>query len=351
MIVSVDVHAQPLVRSFRVSRMTTESVDVVSLRLSTEDGVVWGAGEISADAGYGQDGAAIARQAGELAARLAADPAGSDPAGSDPVHLECRLHDAARTVSAGALMVVEMAFLDRAARLRGLPVWRLLGLPEPGLIRLMTTVPIGEELPNTGRSDVGRSDVGRSDVGPSDVGPLKIKLGGRDDLAVLRGLVGVPGPIILDVNRGWDRADWLAVRPLVAEIAPAVLEDPVGDPALLPEVRRALPGTAVLLDEGIGGQADVEHATAVADGANVKVMKLGGLFAARRALEYLTKCGATRMLGCYLEPPRAIAYAAQFGGMADWTDLDGHFWLSPEHPAVPEFRLDSSRPGIPRMAS
>jgi L-alanine-DL-glutamate epimerase-like enolase superfamily enzyme len=230
-----------------------------------------------------------------------------------------------------------MAFLDRAARLRGVPVWRLLGLPAPGTIRLMMTVPIGEPLPER-------------TPGPG-LGPLKIKLGGRDDLAMLDRLIGLPGPLVLDVNRGWDRGAWQAVRTRLAEVAPAVLEDPVNDPALLPEVRRALPGTTVVLDEGMAGQAEVEHATTIVDGVNVKVMRLGGLFPARRALDHLTRRGATRMIGCYLEPPRAIAYAAQLAAMAEWTDLDGHFWYSAAHPVVSEFTLDSREPGIPRIAA
>jgi len=54
------------------------------------------------------------------------------------------------------------------------------------------------------------------------------------------------------------------------------------------------------------------------------------------------------MLGCTIEPPRAIAYAAQLAGLCDWADLDGHLWLEPE-PAPSALRLDSSRPGIPRL--
>ncbi|MGW5049848.1 enolase C-terminal domain-like protein [Actinokineospora sp. NPDC004072] len=324
MIVSVDVRELRLAKSFQVAHMTTVTVDILTLALTEPDGRVVGLGEISADPGHDQHGQDIAVEADKLARAIAADPDCGDP-----VRLEAAL--AAAEVSPWASTLVEMAFLDRAARLRGQPVWRLLGLPEPGPVRLVTTVPIGDPMPESG--------------------PLKIKLGGADDAAVLRGLLGVAGPVILDVNRGWDADDWRAVRDLVAELAPAVLEDPVGDPALLAEVRAALPDTAVVLDEGIGSLADVHRAAEIADGANIKVMKLGGLFPARRALEHLTGLGATRMIGCYLEPPRAIAYAAQLTGAADWTDLDGHFWISPDHPQVPEYRLDSSAPGIPAIVA
>ncbi|MFD5511672.1 ATP-grasp domain-containing protein [Streptomyces sp. NPDC127051] len=331
--VAVTVEPRRLTSSFQISHMTIETVDIVRLRLLSADGGEdegedEGEGEIAADLGYGQDGRAIAAEAEALARTLA----GECTATGDPVEpIRTRLAKAAADgVSAPARMLVEMAFLDRAARRSGVPVWQLLGLPEPGRIRLLHTVPIGEEIPRDGR-------------------PLKIKLGGPDDEAVLRSLLGVDAPLILDANRGWDRADWERLRPLVSELAPAVLEDPVRDPALLPEIRAALPATAVLLDEGIATPADAEFAVRVAGGLNVKPMRFGGLLPALTALTAATGQGAARMLGCFLEPPRAIAYAAQLAGLCDWSDLDGHFWVS-DDPAVAEYGLDSSAPGIPRIA-
>ncbi|MEU9119084.1 enolase C-terminal domain-like protein [Streptomyces sp. NPDC048506] len=321
--VEVTVHRHQLVRSFQVSHNTTEGVDLVHLRLRTADGALAGEGEVSADAGFGQDGPLIATQARELAQALAEEPGRDDPGWLGP-----QLADAAGTVSGPARMLVEMAFLDAAARASGIAVWQLLGLPAPGLVQLLHTVPIGEEVPVDGR-------------------PLKIKLGGPDDEKVLRGLVGAPGPLILDVNRGWDREDWEALRPLVQALAPAVLEDPARRPDLLPEIRAALPGTAVILDEGIATRADVEEALRTADGANIKLMRFGGLLPALEVLDRLAGQGATRMLGCFLEPPRAVAYAAQLAGRSNWTDLDGHFWLC-DDPAVMSYTLGAGI-GIPRI--
>ncbi|MFJ8591183.1 ATP-grasp domain-containing protein [Streptomyces sp. NPDC093598] len=325
--VSVTVEPRPLTSSFQISHMTIETVDIVRLRLLAPDGATTGEGEIAADSGYGQDGPAIAAEAEELARSLA----GTCGAAGDPVQALRTGLDGARSdgVGAPARMLVEMAHLDRAARLAGVPVWKLLGLPEPGRIRLLHTVPIGKEIPRDGR-------------------PLKIKLGGPDDEEVLRSLTGVDAPLILDANRGWDRDDWERLRPLVAALAPAVLEDPVRDPELLPAIRAALPGTAVLLDEGIATPADAEFAIRAAGGLNVKLMRFGGILPALTALTTATERGAARMLGCFLEPPRAIAYAAQLAGLCDWSDLDGHFWVS-DDPAVPGYALDSSAPGIPRL--
>ncbi|RPE29549.1 enolase C-terminal domain-like protein [Kitasatospora cineracea] len=311
-------------RPFRISHMTIATVDRVRLRLIGSCGRVRGEGEIAADLGYGQDGPAIAAEARLLAGEL------TRASGTEaPDRLGELLAGAAAEFSAPARMLVEMAFLDRAARTAGLPVWRLLDLPEPGPVRLLHTVPIDEEI-------------------PAAVRPVKIKLGGPRDREVLRGLVGVAGPVVLDVNRGWGRAEWEEVRPLLQQVAPAVLEDPVRDDALLPEVRAALPGTTVLLDEGIDSRAAVERAARTADGANVKLMRFGGLLPGLDALRHLAGRGTARMLGCFLEPPRSIAYAAQLAGLCDWTDLDGHFWLC-DDPPVLGYRLDSSRPGIPAI--
>ncbi|MFJ3545188.1 ATP-grasp domain-containing protein [Streptomyces rubiginosohelvolus] len=331
--VRVDLEPRPLTSSFRISHMTIETVDHLRLRL-LQGGRTVGEGEITADSGYGQDGPAIAAEAEALARTLAAsrDDAHHGADGADPVApLRAALEKAAADgVGAPARMLVEMAFLDRAARRAGVPVWRLLGLPEPGRVRLLHTVPIGEDIPLDGR-------------------PLKIKLGGADDEQILRSLLGVPAPLILDANRGWDRQDWERLRPLLAELAPAVLEDPVRDPALLPAIRAALPGTAVVLDEGIATAGDAAFAVGTAGGLNVKLMRFGGILPALDALTDATEKGAARMLGCFLEPPRAIAYAAQLAGLCDWSDLDGHFWVSDDRP-VPSYVLDSDAPGIPRIA-
>ncbi|MEU0520241.1 ATP-grasp domain-containing protein [Streptosporangium sp. NPDC006007] len=327
--VAVTRESRPLTSSFRISHMTIETVDIVRLRFLDAAGEVQGEGEIAADLGYGQDGSAVAAQAAELARELAADGLADGP--DQVARLTGRLERAAAGgVGAPARMLVEMAALDRAARLAGLPVWRLLGLPGAGRIDLLHTVPIGEEVPADGR-------------------PLKIKLGRADDADVLRSLAGAPGPLILDVNRGWDRATWELLRPLVTALAPVVLEDPARDPELIAEIRAALPGTTVVLDEGVASVEDAEHAVGTAGGVNVKLMRFGGLLPALTALTRAAELGGARMLGCFLEPPRAIAYAAQLAGLCDWTDLDGHFWVS-DDPVVQTYRLDSSAPGIPRIS-
>lgn len=318
------VEPWPLRVSFRYAHDTITAVDIVRLRITSPGGEELGLGEIAADSGYGQDSAAIATQAAELAARVAT------VRDADPSTLKAALTEVEDTVSGPARMLVEMAVLDAAARRAGVAVWQLLGLPAPSRVQLMYTVSFGEPV-------------------PTDIRPVKVKLGGPEDETVLRQLIGAPGPILLDVNRGWNAARWRQLRDLVQRVAPVLLEDPVDDLALLPEIRAALPSTAVVLDEPVNSRADAEHAALIADGANLKPTRVGGLLATMDALAHLTARGATRMLGCFLEPPRTIAYLAQLAPLCDWTDLDGHFWLT-DDPVTMSYTLTSTTPGIPRIA-
>ncbi|MET0423380.1 MAG: enolase C-terminal domain-like protein [Actinoplanes sp.] len=214
-------------------------------------------------------------------------------------------------------MLVEMAVLDLIARRAGLPLWKLLDLPRPQPYEVFRTLSVGASLD------------------PADTGRLKVKLGGPGDVALLERLAADPDrEVVIDVNRGWSRADWHAVRGPLSRVRLQALEDPVSDPALLPEVRAALPGVPVLLDEGIRTADQAVDALRRADGANVKLAKMGGLLAARDALTRVAAAGGRRMLGCFVEPPDTIAYAALLSGLADWTDLDGHLLLTGD--PVPE---------------
>ncbi|MGX6603297.1 enolase C-terminal domain-like protein [Micromonosporaceae bacterium Da 78-11] len=208
-------------------------------------------------------------------------------------------------------MLVEMALLDLIARQAGLPLWKLLDLPRPQPYEVFRTLSVGARLD------------------PADTGRLKIKLGGPGDVELLERLAAEGDrEVVVDVNRGWSRADWQAVRGPLSRVRLQALEDPVADPALLPEVRAALPGVPILLDEGIRTADQAVDALRRADGANVKLAKMGGLLAARDALTKVGAAGGRRMLGCFVEPPDTIAYAAQLSGLADWTDLDGHLLLT-----------------------
>lgn len=319
--VDVSVDEVALAQPFRVSHSTIRTAGIVRLRV--RDGAHTGVGEVSAGPGLAHDNPAeVATEAQRLAGRLA-------PATPDDVAAELDLARAAGCPPV-ALMLVEMAFLDMMAVRARQSLSALLGLPEPPAIELWHTIGLGAPV-------------------PAGTDRLKVKLGGPQDVEILTQLAATHGrDVIVDVNRGWDETSWSVVRDRLRAVELTAVEDPVADPALLPEVRAVLGSTPVLLDEEMSDLAAVERATESADGANIKVTRFGGLLAARRALEFLRARGKRAMLGCFIEPPRAIAYAATLAGLATWTDLDGHLVLASSSP-VDTLRLDTQGFGIARL--
>ncbi|WP_157874175.1 enolase C-terminal domain-like protein [Psychromicrobium lacuslunae] len=319
--VSVSLEPFKLEREFRVSHAVTSQVHLLHLVLTGPDGSA-GSGEISADSAFDQNAELIAQEARDIV-----EQGFSESELSEVAEIEKALGSWRGRVSGPALLLAEMALLDRCARLRDESTWEVLRLPEPGKIQLLHTVPIGEDASVRQR-------------------PLKVKVGGAHDLEVIESLQGQAGPIMLDVNEGWDRDAWQKLSAAVQSLAPAVLEDPTKDETLLEEIKESLPSTSIVLDESIHDQRDIERALRIGVGANVKIMRMGGLFPAIQSLQRLRQNGRTSMLGSFLEPANAVAYAAQLNALADWTDLDGHFWISGDQPTM-QYWLDSSRSGNP----
>jgi L-alanine-DL-glutamate epimerase-like enolase superfamily enzyme len=313
------IEARQLAHPLAVSHTTVTHVSVATARLVVDGHT--GRGEVAVGPWTEEQPTVVVRQAQAIVRAL-------DGTRYDVDDVESALDGA----SPSSRMLAEMALLDLLASQEDVPLWQLLDLPRPQPVRLWRTVSLGEPLPRRGR--------------------LKVKLGGPQDVAVLSALARFDPSdteVVVDVNRGWTKRDWAAVaEPLTRVTALVALEDPVADRDLLPEVRDALPGIPVLLDESVHTVADIEQAAQCADGANVKLLKSGGLLAARACLDRLAGLGGLAMLGCFVEPARSIAYAAQLTGLVQWADLDGHLVLDGGEPGG-ELALDLRATAIPGL--
>jgi L-alanine-DL-glutamate epimerase-like enolase superfamily enzyme len=334
--IRVSVVERPLTQSFGVSHTRMEHVHVVALRL-TDAGGAEGTGEVGVGPWAEESPGVVANDACELAAALA-EGAGAAATVDDVDAAVGAARE--RGCPATACLLAEMAFLDLVAREAAQPLWRLLDLPEPADVELWQTVAVGDA-PRASRT-----------------ARYKVKLGGPDDRWVLQQLAGREAEIIVDVNGGWDRKSWNCAREALGAVSLLALEDPVGVDLdegagleLLAEVRACAGDVPIVLDESVRRLDQIERVAGVADGANVKLTKFGGLLEARRAIDRLGALGLRRMLGCFLEPPRAIAYAAQLASLVDWADLDGHLWLAGEQFERDVLRLEREAPGVPSIVS
>lgn len=272
---------------------------------------------------------------------LSADATGIDPT----LGGELDLGTAAATTPAAAA-AVDMAVLDLRARAADVPLCVTLGGAPGGLI---TSVTLGiESLEAT--LERGRDQVAQG------FRALKVK-GGRDvnaDIARICGLREELGPHIdlrFDANQGYDLDEALRFARGVADANVVAFEQPTpaSDSRKLTELtarlrvrRREQPGIPpVLADESLLGIADAIELVAddVVDGFAIKLMKAGGVSAARAIDQVAATAGLPCMLSCMDEAALGIAAALHFALAAkaiQWVDLDGHLDLvdDPTAPAV-----------------
>jgi L-alanine-DL-glutamate epimerase-like enolase superfamily enzyme len=79
----------------------------------------------------------------------------------------------------------------------------------------------------------------------------------------------------------------------------------------------------IVADESCVGEADVESCVGRFHGINIKLVKCGGLAAARRMIDRARELGLAVMIGCMTESTVGISAVAQLLPLADYADLDG----------------------------
>ncbi len=220
-----------------------------------------------------------------------------------------------------AKCAVDLALLDGAATAAGRPLAEYLGLGAFREGRHTTSFTIGLDTPEMIERKVREA---------ADYEVLKMKVGGPADtenLAALRRAAPKKW-IRVDANAAWKtreealrRLEWLAADGRVEFVEqPMPAATPTRDLVWLRE-RSPLP---LVGDESYQSVADLEKCVEAYDGVNVKLVKTGGVTAARVALEAARARGLKTMLGCMIESSVLISAAAQLATLTDWLDLDGN---------------------------
>jgi L-alanine-DL-glutamate epimerase-like enolase superfamily enzyme len=335
-----------LAEPYTIAYESVEEAVNVFLRLETDAGVV-GCGCA------GPDREVCGESAGDVvdAVREVIDPA---LRGSDALRLEPLLREmtAALAGRPAALAMADMALRDIEGRVRGTPLFRVLG-GEAG--SMVTSVTIGI-LPEDETVACARRWLERG------FSCLKLK-GGLDresDAArvlKVREVVGEDVELRFDANGGYSVEGALA---FAEEVRPARLEfveqpTPRDRPELLAEVAAKL-DLAVMADEALVTPADARAIAASrgADMLNVKLMKVGGIARALEVDEVASAAGMPVMVGCMDEAALAIAaglHLALARPNIRYADLDGHLDLEGDPSAgaviLEDGRLrPTGRPGL-----
>ncbi len=286
---------------FHISYGVSETREAFWLRLAGDAG--WGEGTIPP---YYHVDQADTFAVWQAAARR------TDPFPDAPVEIAAWVGEEG---PAPARCALDLALHDRIARQRGVPLYRLLGLPRPPIHTTSFTIPIAS--PEEMAHNAGQVP---------DYSIIKLKLGSDDDVARVAAVRAArpDARLYVDANAGWSPEE--AVR-RVRALAPYRLDmveqpTPQDDIAGLGYVQARV-DVPVVADESVQTLADVEQlAAAGVQGINLKLMKIGGLAPCLRMLRRSRELGLRVMLGCMVETSLGVTAMAHLAGLADWIDLD-----------------------------
>jgi L-alanine-DL-glutamate epimerase-like enolase superfamily enzyme len=319
----------PLATPFRIATGQHDELANVFLRLRTADGLC----------GHGE--AAVATHiTGETIAQTLANlqtaAAALQGRTIDAPEEVCREFAPVFAGNHAGLAALEMALLDLAARVRGIPLYQLFA-PAPGHAPRLTfatdiTIVIGtlDEARETARRFAAQGFTA-----------FKIKIG-RDEALDLERIRAVresapDSQLILDANMGFDTGRMLAFLDKLDRFGarPVLLEQPVPkhDWAGLTAITTALAGSGTLVcaDESIGSLAEAWRAidSGAVSAINVKSMKSGLLQGAEIA-RFASLHGLPLMLGAMMESALSITTSAHLAaglGCFEFIDLDTTFFL------------------------
>jgi L-alanine-DL-glutamate epimerase-like enolase superfamily enzyme len=218
-----------------------------------------------------------------------------------------------------ALNALDGAIHDLWGKLKGAPVYKLWGLSTDKIPFSDYTLGI----------DTPQKMVAKMNEMPG--WPVyKIKLGTADDLAIVRELRQHTDALFrVDANCGWTAEQTIEFAPVLKKLDVEFIEQPL-PPEDTAGSRRAFENSALPLiaDENCITEQDVDRCAGRFHGINIKLVKCGGLAAARRMVARARELGLQVMAGCMTESTVGISALAQLLPLLDYVDMDGAVLLA-----------------------
>lgn len=167
---------------------------------------------------------------------------------------------------------------------------------------------------------------------------LKLKVGSGnpdlDEAIMQRAREAAPqATIFADANGGWSVKDAAKLIPAAGMYGLSFLEQPVhhaGGVDAWRELRSALPSCPLPLyaDESAQKPDDIERLSGLVEGVNVKLLKCGSMEETKLMIRFARANKMKVLLGCMIESSIGVTAAAHLAPLADWIDLDGHFYVA-----------------------
>jgi L-alanine-DL-glutamate epimerase-like enolase superfamily enzyme len=288
----------PLAAPFTIARDTAHDIACLQLRLSDLAGRSGRAEAIGVD------------YAGETLDTMRADieaVRGRIEAGASREALQALLP------AGGARNALDCALWDLEAKQRGVPVWRLAGLPEPAPRATAYTFGI-----------MGEAALREAVRAHPGFRVLKVKTDRDRGLDPVR-IVHEEAPqarLILDANASWGASDIARHAPQLAALGVALLEQPV-DPRDDDCLRGLVLPVPVAADEAFIDRASLPELVGKYQVLNIKLDKTGGLTEALACAREGLAQGFRLMVGCMVGSSLSMAPATLVAQQCDFVDLDG----------------------------
>lgn len=225
-----------------------------------------------------------------------------------------------REIAAGRV-ALEIALQDLKAQRAGKPIWQLWGLSP-------ATIPVCWRTLSIASTESELLDM-LDEAISSGSGCLKLKTGSGDlgwDERCIQLAGERPVRLGLDANEGWTPEQAAQILPRLAGHDVAFVEQPVSRETWRWRELRSRIGEAktppLVADESLQAEEDLAALKGLADGVNVKLLKAGGLDAARRWIALARGLGMGVMVGVMVETGIGRTAAAQLAPLADWLDID-----------------------------
>lgn len=296
----------PLKAPFRISRGVKTAAETVMVELRR--GAAAGRGESVPYPRYGESVEAVVAQLATVAAAF-----------------ESGMPDDAVTAMlppGAARNALDCALWDLRARESGRSVAAMTGLARPGRLACAVTVSLDEP---DAMAAAARA------IADAPVVKVKLDADRVEERLLAVGQAAPNSRLIIDPNEGWTIDILRDVRPLLARLNIALIEQPLpaGEDAALAGFD---PPAPVCADESVHTVEQLQALKGRYQAINVKLDKAGGLTAAIALLAEGRRLGFTIMTGCMVGSSLAIAPALHIAGASDFADLDGPWWLAEDWP-------------------
>lgn len=159
---------------------------------------------------------------------------------------------------------------------------------------------------------------------------IKVKLGTEEDKDIINAVRDCTDkPIRVDANEGWTLEQGIVMCQWLSERNVQFVEQPLPADALdETSVLRDESPLPIFADENSLTSEDIPKIAYAFDGINIKLMKCGSLFEAKRMIDSARKHDLKIMLGCMVESSVGITAAAHLSPLVDFADLDGNLLIS-----------------------